>query len=47
MIGGIEIFLAIILLSVLFSLTSSRMMSLIKLMALQGPWFRSCQCCWN
>ena len=36
MIGGIEIFLAIILLSVLFSLTSSRMMSLIKLMGLQG-----------
>ncbi len=36
MTGGIEIFLAIILLSVLFSLTSSRMMSLIKLMALQG-----------
>ncbi|NLZ16548.1 MAG: hydrogenase [Desulfobulbaceae bacterium] len=34
--AGIEISLAIILLSVLFSLSSSRLMTLIKLMALQG-----------
>ncbi|MGI6656672.1 MAG: hydrogenase [Desulfobulbus sp.] len=36
MTGVLEIFLAIILLSVLFSLSSSRLMTLIKLMAIQG-----------